>query len=79
MLLRLNKLAECAETDPLMVSAKQHGVLNKDNQFPFQRWNPHAQGPRQTGQQPISLKRMIKYAEQLVEILKDSSTTIRFR
>ena len=78
MLQRLHHLAQCGETDQLMILAKLHGVLTPDNQFPFQRWNPHTQGLRQTGQQPICLKRMIKYAEQLVEILKDPTVTIRF-
>ncbi|CAL1139466.1 unnamed protein product [Cladocopium goreaui] len=78
MLNRLTKLAQCAETDQLKMLARQHGVLTQDNAFPFRKWNPHAQELRQTGQSPIPLKRMIKYAEQLVEILKDPSVTIRF-
>lgn len=78
MLQRLQQLAQCTETDQLMILAKKHGVLTQDNHFPFQRWNPHAQGLRQTGQQPISLPRMIKYAEQLVDILTDQTVTIRF-
>jgi len=78
LLHRLHRLAECKETDQLKVVAIQHGLLTPDNTFPFQKWSHHTQGLRTTSQAPITLQRMIKYGEQLQDILRDPQVTIRF-
>ena len=62
----------------MKVVAIKHGLLTPDNTFPFQKWSHHTQGLRTTSQAPITLQRMIKYGEQLQDILRDPQVTIRF-
>ena len=77
-LFRVQRLAQSSDTDQLKVVAHKHGMLNRDNAFPFQRWSPRLQGLRTTTQEPIPLPRMVKYGEQLLDLMKDPSMTIKF-
>jgi len=75
---RLTKLAQCSNEDPLKKVALEQGLLTPEGHFPFQRWSAHAQSLKPTRQTPISLQRMVKYSEQLIDILKDASVTVKF-
>ena len=63
---------------PTEESGPGSGSSDPEGQFVFQRWSPQAQSLKSTGQTPISLQRMAKYTEQLMEILKDPSATVKF-
>eukprot|EP00435_Cladocopium_sp_Y103_P017558 s4108_g4.t1 len=61
---RLTQLSKCDSQDKLLLTAKKHGILNQDNQFPFQRWCHKAQALQTVGQPPVTMQRMLKYATQ---------------
>ena len=75
---RVTKLAQCTNEDPLKKVALEQGLLTPEEHFPYQRWSSPAQSLRQTSQAPISLPRMVKYSEQLIDILKDTCVTVKF-
>jgi len=75
---RVTRLAKCSNEDPLKKVALDQGVLTPEGNFLFQRWSTQAQGLQTTSQTPISLTRMVKYTEQLMDILKDPCATVRF-
>ncbi|CAL1139387.1 unnamed protein product [Cladocopium goreaui] len=78
LLHRVTKLAQCSPEDPLMKVALEQGLLTQEGHFPYQRWNAQAQCLKTTNHQPITIQRMIKYSEQMVEILKDPCATVKF-
>ena len=51
--------------------------MTPEGHFLFQRWSTQAQSLKTTCQEPISLQRMVKYTEQLMDILKDPSATVK--
>eukprot|EP00435_Cladocopium_sp_Y103_P001122 s5803_g1.t1 len=76
---RLLQLAQAQDTDELKTTAISHGMLTKENMFPYQRWHQQNQRLQLTTQPPIPLPRMIKYLEQLKELVADPQAVITFR
>jgi len=75
---RLQRLAANNDKDPLKGAALEHGMLTPEGGFPFQRWSAPQQALRSTTQTPIPIQRMVRYADQLREILKDPQVTVKF-
>ena len=76
---RLLKLSRCKEQDPLLLMALKHGILNKDLQFPFLKWNKFVKAMQPTHQPAVNMDRMLKYVEQLVDLSKDEQMVVRFQ
>ena len=75
---RLQKLAAEKVTDPLAQASIQTGTMTEDQAFPFVRWCSQAKKLKQTTQKPVTLARMIKYGEQLKDLLNDPNNTVKF-
>ena len=62
-----------------MLTATRTGMLNSEGQFPYQRWNPQLQKLQVTTQPAISMPRMVKYSEQLLELARDQNSIMKFQ
>ena len=79
LLERLHRLLSSDPQSQMMQTAKQHCLLDQGGNFPFQRWNPTTQTLQITTQQPIGPSRMVKYIEQLQELIQDPLSVMKFQ
>ena len=75
---RLKKLAQSTPKDPLWQTAVQHGLLNDQGHWSFRRWNVQTQALVNTPQTPIPMDRMLRYIDQLKELVTTQGAIMKF-
>lgn len=75
---RLEKMMLPAPQDGLFKAAIQTGILNSQGEFFYHRWDPAQKKLSDTDQAPVPMARMMRYVQQLEELLKDREAIQKF-
>ena len=75
---RVQQLSKETPQDPLWSTARAHGLITEEGQFPFQKWCTHQKALKVTKQDYIPMQRMLKYTDQLKTISRDHSAIMKF-
>lgn len=75
---RLTKLSQSTQGDPIWDTAVKEGVLMSDGSWPYQRWCHQEQKLIRSHRQPMSMARILKEVQLLTELLNEEGQLMRF-